>query len=187
MKKAVFLDRDGTINEDTGFVHSIEDFILIPKSLEALRILSKTEYLIIIVSNAPAVGRGICTEKEYMQFHEKYMGLLRAGGARIDAAYYCFHHPQGQGKYKKDCECRKPGIGMIKQAQKDYGINLQESILIGDKRSDILAGKNAGCKTILVKTGYGGKGGEGCEVTPDYTAEDIYQAVQLIVTRQLAH
>ena len=112
--------------------------------------LAETDYKIIVISNAPAVARGMCTEKEFMEFHKEYTDYLKENGARIDDAYYCFHHPiHGIGEYKIDCECRKPKPGMLIKAIKDLNIDPQKSILIGDKVTDTEAGKLAKIKTIL--------------------------------------
>ena len=190
MNKAIFLDRDGVINEDTGFLHQRENIIFYPEAIKALCVLAETDYKIIIVTNQPGIGRGIYTEKQYKDFEKEYLDELGKASncrRRIDRIYYCPHHPTaGIGKYKIQCICRKPEPGMILQAQKDYNISLPDSYMIGDKRSDIAAGKAAGCKTMLVKTGYAGKGGEDSNVEPDFTFKNLYYAI-LYINRNSHH
>lgn len=181
MNKAVFLDRDGVINEDTVYLHEKKFLKFYPESIKALSELSDTDYKIIVVTNQSGIGRGLYTEEEYNAFKKEYIDELAGasdGRIRIDGIYYCPHHStEGVGKYRIKCKCRKPEPGMLLQAQQDYNISLPESYMIGDKRSDIAAGKAAGCKTILVKTGYAGKGGEGLNVEPDFIFENLYDAV----------
>ena len=183
MDKAVFLDRDGTINEEVNYLHKIEDFRFIPNTIKALQKLSKTNYKIIIISNQPVIGIGTITENNYLKLQEKILEKFKKNNIRIDATYYCPHHPKrGIGKYLKDCEFRKPKPGMLLKAANDLEINLQKSFMIGDKRSDIKAGSGVGCRTILVKTGYGGKGGDtDFDVKPNYVAKDLYEAINLIL------
>lgn len=181
MKKAVFIDRDGVIIEEKNYAYRIDDLAFIPGSTDAIKALSRSDYLVIIVTNQAGIARGYFTEKDYHEFTSRLLALLRDAGGRIDGVYFCPHHPtEGTGDYKIDCECRKPKNGMLKAAAKDFGIDLASSWLIGDKSSDIKAGQSAGCKTILVKTGYAG--GEGSNATvPDYTADDLNSAVRLIL------
>jgi D,D-heptose 1,7-bisphosphate phosphatase len=187
MNRAVFLDRDGVINEEVGFLHKKKDIKFYPQAIEALKILSGSAYKIIIITNQAGIGRGLYTEEEYGKFEKEYIDELAkfAKEIRIDKIYHCPHHPaEGVGGYKVDCECRKPKPGMLFQAQKDFNLNLGESYIIGDKRSDIEAGRAAGCKTILVNTGYGGRGGEKAdfmEVKSDFITTDIKSALSVIL------
>lgn len=182
MNRAVFLDRDGVINVDAGFVCRFEDFRLIPGVEAALQKLSQTDFKIVIVSNASVVGRGMCMEKDFLVFRDTYMSFLKDKGIRIDRVHHCFHHPEhGIGKYGVDCDCRKPKPGMLASGIKEFDIDAAGSYMVGDKRSDIAAGSAMGCKTILVETGSGGKGGAGCEVTPDFVVKDLQAAVELIL------
>lgn len=181
--KAVFLDRDGVINEYVEFLHKKEDLRFIPGIFDSLKQLSKTDYLLIIATNQPAIGRGICTEEEYKNFEKYYLDCLREKEIRINDVFYCPHHPTaGIGQYKLECDCRKPKPGLLLKAREKYNINFAKSFMIGDSRSDIKAGATAGCRTILVKTGNGGKGGDtDLEANPDYIAEDLNEAVKLIL------
>jgi D,D-heptose 1,7-bisphosphate phosphatase len=187
MNKAIFIDRDGVLNEDPGFLHRLEDLRFYPGVVEALTRLAKTDYKIIIVTNQAGIGRGIFTEEEYLSFEKAYLRTLAdlsANQIRIDKVYFCPHHPdKGLGKYKQHCACRKPEPGMLLQARRDYDLDLSLCVMIGDKRSDIQAGQAAGCRTILVETGCGGRGGGGCSVKPDLEAEDLLVAIDLIIQR----
>ena len=154
-QKAVFLDRDGTINEYRGFIKTPEEFELIPGVANAIKRLNETGYLVIVVTNQPVIARGEATTETLTEIHNKMETLLGNEGAYVDAIYYCPHHPhkgyEGEiPELKIECECRKPKPGMILQAAKDFNIDLEESYMIGDSENDILAGNNAECKTILV-------------------------------------
>ena len=192
MKKAVFLDRDGVICKEIDHLHRKEDFTLLGRVGEAIKLLNDNHYLAIVITNQAVVARGMCTEKDVKELNKHMEELLRREGAKIDAVYYCPHHPEMHPdvpeharKYRVECECRKPKPGMIFQAQKDFQIrDLKKCFMIGDKNGDILSGKNAGCKTILVRTGYGGKGGDNIEkVSPDYIEKDLYCAVNNIILK----
>lgn len=184
---AWILDRDGVINEELStskIVHLLDasQFRLIPRAGEAIKLLNDAGFFVVVASNQPAVAKNLCTEEDVHSVNSRMEKELARYGARIDAIYICPHHPE-QGhpeandpKYRKDCECRKPKPGMFLQAARDLGIDLSLSTAVGDKTSDILAGKNAGCKTILVRTGYAGEDKK-YPVQPDQTAQDLYEAV----------
>ena len=157
-QKAIFLDRDGTINQYKGFLTKQEDFELIAGVAEAIRQINHSGYLVIVVSNQPVIARGDCTFEELQAIHDKMETLLGKEGAFIDAIYYCPHHPdkgfEGERtEYKINCDCRKPKPGLFLQAAKDWNININESYMIGDSEKDVLAGNAAGCKhSYLIKT-----------------------------------
>ena len=174
MNKAVFLDRDGTINIDYGYVHKIKDFIFIPKAIEALRLLEKSEYKIVIITSQSGIGRNYYTEQEFLVLNEYMKDELGKNGVRVDGVYYCPHAPEG------GCECRKPKTKMLEDAAKDLGIDLNQSYVVGDKTADIKMGEDAGCKAILVKTGKGGKDSK-YSINPDFVAEDLFRAVEWIL------
>ena len=158
-QKAVFLDRDGTINQYRGFIRRPEEFELIPGVSQAIKKLNESGYLVIVVTNQPVIARGEVTYEELEVIHNKMETLLGNDGAYIDAIYYCPHHPhkgyEGEiPELKIDCECRKPKPGLLLKAARDFNISLSESFMIGDSLNDIQAGKNAGCKTILVSENY---------------------------------
>ena len=157
-QKAIFLDRDGTINAYKGFLTHLEDFELLPGVAEAIRKINKSGYLCIVVSNQPVIARGDCSFDDLKAIHDKMETLLGKEGAFVDAIYYCPHHPdkgfEGERvEYKIDCDCRKPKPGLFFQAAKDWNINLHESYMIGDSERDVVAGNSAGCKqSYLIKT-----------------------------------
>lgn len=154
-QKAILLDRDGTINVYRGFLRKIEDFELIPGITEAIKKINASDYLVIVVTNQPVIARGEVTWNELDEIHNKMETNLGIKGAYIDGLYFCPHHPHKGYKgeileLKIDCSCRKPNPGMLLRAAEDYNIDLENSYMIGDSESDILAGKVTGCKTVLV-------------------------------------
>ena len=154
-QKAVFLDRDGTINKYVGFLRDINDFELLPGVSEAIKIINQSGYLAIVVTNQPVIARGEVTVEELTDMHNKMETLLGEDGAYVDAIYYCPHHPhkgyEGEvPELKIDCDCRKPKPGMLLKAAEDFNIDLSMSWMIGDSENDVLAGKAAGCMTELI-------------------------------------
>lgn len=155
-QKAIFLDRDGTINKYVGFLRNIDDFELIDGVSEAIKKINQSGYLAIVVTNQPVIARGEVTWEELHEIHKKMETLLGMDGAYIDRIYICPHHPdkgfEGERpEYKFDCDCRKPKPGLLLQAARDFNIELSQSIMIGDSENDILSGENAGCKkNVLV-------------------------------------
>lgn len=159
MQKAIFLDRDGTINKYVGFLCNIEEFELIDGVDESIKMINNSGYLAIVITNQPVIARGEVTTEELDRIHNKMETLLGKSGAYLDGVYYCPHHPdkgfEGEiSNLKIDCECRKPKPGLILQAAKDFNIDLNNSWMIGDSKNDILCGKNAGCKTALIGDEY---------------------------------
>ena len=176
-QKAVFLDRDGTINKYVGFLRNIDDFALIPGVAEAIRAINESGYLAIVVTNQPVIARGEVTVPELQLIHNKMETLLGAEGAYLDAIYYCPHHPdkgyEGEvPELKIDCECRKPKPGLLINAAEDFNICLEDSWMIGDGENDVKAGKAAGCKTALI--GFESYG-------QDKTVTSLLQAVNEII------
>ncbi|MFD1804991.1 D-glycero-beta-D-manno-heptose 1,7-bisphosphate 7-phosphatase [Pasteurella oralis] len=154
MKKAIFLDRDGTLNLDHGYVHEIDQFKFITGSIEALQQLKQMGYLLILVTNQSGIARGYFSEEQFLQLTEWMDWSLADRGVDLDGIYYCPHHIEGKGEYKKECNCRKPKSGMLLQAIKELDIDPTRSVMIGDKVEDILAGKGANIAiNILVRTG----------------------------------
>lgn len=193
MNKAIFLDRDGTLNIDDkdvsiphldktvkGYVHKIKDWEWLPKALEGLKLMSELNFKLIIITNQSGIGRGYFNEDDFNTLHQYVKHKLLDQGVKIEGIYVCPHYVEKvDGKIKIACECRKPRIGMIKQAAKDHDIDLSQSFVIGDKTADIEMGCRAGCKTILVRTGKGGRDKE-FEVNPDFIAQDLYDAAEHI-------
>lgn len=155
MKSAVFLDRDGVINEDGNYVHTIDDFHFIKNAIEAMKLIKEKGYVLVVVTNQSGIARGLYTEEDFLQLTEWMDWSLQDRGVYLEGVYYCPHHlTKGVGKYKVDCDCRKPKSGLFQEAAKDCDIDLTTSYMVGDRESDIEAGQNAGvCKSFLVKTG----------------------------------
>lgn len=150
-KPAVFLDRDGVLNEDRGYVHRWEDFSFLPGAIDALRQLQQQGYLLVVITNQSAVARGLCTESDVLALHERMRAFLREQGIELTAIYYCPHHPQGSvSDYAVACACRKPEPGMILRAAQAHGIDLSRSLLVGDKISDLEAGRAAGIPSLYL-------------------------------------
>lgn len=168
-QKAVFLDRDGTLNEYVGYLRSADQFVLLPDVAEAIRLINASGYLAIVVTNQPVIARGEVTVAQLELIHHKLETLLGMEGAYIDALFYCPHHPMkgfdGEiAELKMDCECRKPKPGLLLKAAEKYNIDMRESWMIGDGERDIQAGKNAGCRTVLISGG-GSRGDYGQDLT----------------------
>ncbi len=171
MEKAIFLDRDGTINHDSfDYIYKAEDFKLLPRVYEAFQNLKSMGYLLVVLTNQSGINKGLYTLGELGRIHCKMENLL---GIKFDGIYYCPHEKT------EGCNCRKPKLGMLEMAVKELHIDLSKSYLIGDKTMDVKLGKDAGCHTILLKTGYSGSDKE-YEVKPDIILNDLYDAVDYI-------
>lgn len=178
-QKAIFIDRDGTINKYVGFLRDIEAFELLPDVAEAIKLINASGYLAIVVTNQPVIARGEVTFSELEDIHNKMETLLGCEGAYVDGIYFCPHHPdkgyEGEvAELKIQCECRKPKPGMLVAASQDFNISLNDSWMIGDGENDILAGKNAGCRTVLI--------GKEKNFGADMKASSMLDAVQNILT-----
>lgn len=173
MKKAIFLDRDGVINYDPGYVHKIEDFKLLPYVTKALSMLKGFE--LFIVTNQSGIGRGYYTKKDFLLFNDHLIKVLESEGIKIKKTYYCPHKPSDK------CDCRKPSIKFLKLAEKEFNINLSESFVIGDHPHDIVMGKNAGCKAIYILTGHGEKHINELTIKPDFIAKNLVEAAKYIL------
>lgn len=180
-RRAVFLDRDGTINEEREYLWRVEDFVFISGAPEAIRLLREAGFLVVVVTNQSGIGRGFYDEVALERLHAHMAAELAKSGAAVDATYFCPHHPRhGQGEYALKCACRKPLPGMLLAAASDLGIDLAGSYLVGDKLSDIQAGQAAGCRSLLVLTGYGA--GEATTVPADVPFfTDLLAAARAIV------
>jgi D-glycero-D-manno-heptose 1,7-bisphosphate phosphatase len=148
---AVFLDRDGTLNRETGYLHDWADWLWLPGAPQALARLHGRGYRLVVVSNQSGLARGLYGKEAVDALHRRVNEDLAGFGAAIEAFYYCPHHPEFSG----GCSCRKPKPGLLLRAADDLGLDCRESWMIGDKMSDILAGRAAGCRSILIRTGYG--------------------------------
>jgi len=177
---AVFMDRDGTINEEVSYLSRMEQLRIYPQAYEAIRLINAAGMKAVVITNQSGIARGYFTEDFVRSVHDRINELLGAEGARIDGFYVCPHHPiYGNGIYKQHCQCRKPEPGLFLQAAEELHIDLTRSYMIGDMLKDIEAGKKAGARGILVKTGYG------TNIVrtdmPAYIAEDILDAVKWIM------
>lgn len=174
-KPAVFLDRDGVLCEEKGYIASIDELRIFPYTAECVRRIHEKGFYAIAVTNQSGVARGLFTEETLREINRF---LVQQTG--IDAIYYCPHHETGIiSKYKKRCACRKPGLGMLEQACRDYSIELERSYMVGDRASDILMGQKAGIKTILLESGYGTTKLE-AEIVPDYIFADLRNVAELL-------
>ena len=156
MRPAVFLDRDGTLNVDVGYLHALEDLELFPWTVDARRVLSRAGYLLVVISNQSGIALGFIEDGFVERAHSEIQARLRRAGTGIDAFYFCPHHPTAsRPELRQDCECRKPRPGMIHQAARELDIDLARSWTIGDKWLDVQVGHAAGTRSILVRTGWG--------------------------------
>ncbi len=180
MKKAVFLDRDGVLNEEVDVLRDVKQLRVIPGVAKALQKINKLGFLAIVVTNQPVIARGWLTEKEVEAINQVLVSRLAKKGGKIDAVYYCPHHPNANlKKYRLQCRCRKPNIGMVKKAAKEFSIDLKKSFMVGDTMPDIVMGKRAKLTTVLVKTG-GPKNDRGYSAKPDFVAKNLGEAVKFI-------
>ncbi len=179
----LFLDRDGTINQEVDFLSKPEEVILIPKAADAIREANELGVKVCIVSNQSGIARGLLTPEDLERVNARLHELLAREGARIDGMYVCPHHPEyGPPLYRKNCTCRKPDTGMIIQAAREHSIDLQASYVIGDRCIDVQAGRKAGCGTVLVLTGYGRNEKDEClrTLNVDHVAVDLYDGWTII-------
>ncbi|MBI5400306.1 D-glycero-beta-D-manno-heptose 1,7-bisphosphate 7-phosphatase [Candidatus Saganbacteria bacterium] len=182
MNKAVFLDRDGTIIEDVGYLNKPSEIKFISGSQEAIKKLKAAGYKVIVITNQAGVARGLITEDMLQTIDKVLHKWILNSGTHLDGLYYCPHHPEhGVYPYKQACECRKPHPGLILKAQKDFAIDLSRSFMVGDKASDIEAGQRAGLKTVFVMTGRGEVAKADRKTSPDHTANNLLQAAEWIL------
>ncbi len=189
MNKAVFLDRDGTVTEEVGYLTDLDKLRLIPGAGSAIKKLNQAGLKVILVTNQSGVARGHFPESLVHEAHSRLEKMLREEGARLDGIYYCPHHPTaGKSKYTTVCDCRKPGTGLLDRAAKDLEIDLNRSYVVGDKWSDVELAHRAGARAVLVRTGFApdDPGNVRPEHVPDpeFTAHDIIEAVEWIVKQR---
>lgn len=184
-QRAIFLDRDGTMNVSKGFISNADGLELIPGTIEAIKAINKSGALAIVITNQPVIARGECSFEELHNIHNKLKTLLGEKGAFVDDIFYCPHHPdkgfEGEvPELKFDCECRKPKTGMIDEAVKKYNIDLSKSYMVGDSTMDLELARNAGVKSVLVDTGFAGNDGK-YDRSCDIEAKDLLDAVEKII------
>ena len=188
-RPAVFLDRDGTINEQMGYINHLSRFHLLPGVGKAIRSLNVHSLPVVVVTNQSGLARGYFPESLLEQVHETMQHLLALDGAHVDGLYVCPHHPEAkEERFRLACGCRKPRPGLLEQAAADLGLNLRRSYMVGDRWSDLRCGAAVGATTILVLTGYG-RGdaayiGPGQAIQPAHVAEDLAAAVAWILARE---
>jgi D,D-heptose 1,7-bisphosphate phosphatase len=175
LKPAVFLDRDGVITEEIGYVTSLAELRIFPYAASCIKQIHEKGYYAIVITNQSAVARGLLSEEELQKINKHLIDETK-----VDAVYYCPHLEEGIiGKYRKKCNCRKPKTGLIEQACSEYAIDLEHSYLVGDRASDIMLGKNAGIKTVLLESGYGSQRLES-DVSADYVLKDLRDFIEIL-------
>lgn len=179
-ERAVFLDRDGTLTFDTGYTYRVEDFRLLDHAVEGLQLLASLGLSLVVVTNQSGIARGRFTEGDMHRYNACLLQALREHGIVIAGLYYCPFHPDGIGAYRRDSDLRKPAPGMLLEAAREHQLDLSRSFAVGDKKSDILAGQAAGCKTFLVRTGMAGQGEPELTAQPDWVVADMLEAARII-------
>jgi len=188
-RPAIFMDRDGTLSHEVGYVNHPQRFRLYPWSVDAVRAINRAAWLAVVVTNQAGVARGYFPRSVFDEVQERLRREVEAGGARFDGVYACLHHPTlGEPPYRADCDCRKPRPGLLRRAETELGAALRESWVIGDRHSDLQLAWNVGARGALVKSGYGL--GElthlapGWPRQPDLVAENLLEAVERIIGRE---
>lgn len=185
LRPAVFLDRDGTINVEKNHLIDPADFKFIPGAPEALKRLQDAGFLLVLVTNQSGIGRGYFSFEQVDILHRHMDEQLKKYAVNLSGIYICPHHPTaGRGKYRQDCSCRKGQPGMLLQAAEELQIDLLQSYMVGDKEADIQAGQAAGCRSILVQTGYGKSYAESAQLAGVEIVADISSATDKILTER---
>ncbi len=176
MNKAIFLDRDGTLNEDLGYTYKTEQFELLPGVIEGLKLLK--DYKLFIVSNQSGIGRGYYTEEDMHKYNNRMLEEFKKHNIKIEKIYFCPHSPE------TECDCRKPNNKYVKEAEKTYNLDLKKSFTVGDHPADVLLAKNSGCKSIYLLTGHGVKHlDKARKANPEYIAANFMQATEYIISK----
>ncbi len=184
--RVVFLDRDGTICEEVGYLDSVDQMKLIPRSGEAVALLNRKGFKVVVITNQAGVARGFFPEAILEDLHAQMIRLLKTEGAEVDGIYYCPHHPtDGSPPYLRECNCRKPATGLLEKAAADLNLDLSSAFMIGDHFSDVECGQRIGAETVLLLTGHGREAlakKESWPKPPSHIAADLYEAVQWILS-----
>ncbi|MCP3982634.1 MAG: D-glycero-beta-D-manno-heptose 1,7-bisphosphate 7-phosphatase [bacterium] len=185
-RRAILLDRDGTLNEEVGYVDHVERLTLIERSADAVRAANEAGWQTVAITNQSGVARGMLDESRLAEVHDRLRHLLAESGARLDGIYYCPHHPdEGAPPYRDDCDCRKPKAGMLLRARDEMGIDLSASYMVGDRAFDMAAGAAAGATPVLVLTGVGRRTLEDGSIPeharPAHVAENLWEATRWIL------
>lgn len=179
---AVFLDRDGTMIEEVGYLDSLDRLQFYPFAVDAVRLLNRGGFAVVVVTNQSGVARGLFDEAFVGQTHRHIAGVMQAGGARIDGFYYCPHHKDAVvDAYRVACDCRKPGSGLLRRAASDLHLDLERSFVVGDRAHDVEAGVNAGARGVLVRTGYGREYEAAARESAAAITDNLAQAVSWIL------
>jgi D-glycero-D-manno-heptose 1,7-bisphosphate phosphatase len=190
-RAAVFIDRDGTLTEEVGYVNHPRRIRLLPRSADAIRRLNAAGIAAVVASNQAGLARGYFSAEVLKAVNDEMMRQLKEEGARLDGVYVCTHHPtEGLPPYRTECECRKPKAGLLERAARELNVDLASSTMIGDKASDLACGRAVGAQAVLVLTGYGLGDWEyrrhSFRVPPDHVAGDLFDAVEWVLTRKAA-
>ena len=190
-RPALFMDRDGTVSEEVGYVNHVSRFRVFPYSAEAVKLLNDNGWLAIVVTNQAGVARGYFAEDVIVQIHGQLRRDLESASAKLDAIYYCAHHPSvGEPPYRLDCDCRKPKTGLIERAAADFEIDLGRSWMVGDRYSDIELARNAGLHSAFVLSGYGRGEWEyqrgSWKLEPELVAENLLEVARIVIERDRA-
>ena len=188
-RPAVFIDRDGTLTEEVGYVNHPSRLRLLPRSAAAVRRLNEAGIAAVVATNQAGIARGYFSEEVMNAVHEQLVGQLKDAGAHLDGLYVCPHHPtEGVAPFRSDCDCRKPKPGLLLRAARDLDLDLSGSSMVGDKASDLLVARPVGARAILVLTGYGRGEWEyrraHFAVAPDHVADDLLDAVEWVIARR---
>jgi D-glycero-D-manno-heptose 1,7-bisphosphate phosphatase len=186
--RAIFIDRDGTLNEEVGYITEISQFRLFDFAAESIKLINDAGWYAVIVTNQAGIARGEYTEEFLRQLHAEMESSLLKQGARLDAIYYCPHHPDfGVSPYRQDCDCRKPKPGLIEKAAKDLSLDLRDCYVIGDRIRDVETGHAAGARSVMVMTGYGREEYRDQHATwlrqPAHVCENLLEAVRWILNK----
>lgn len=188
-RPAAFLDRDGTMIEEVGYLDRLEQIRLFPWTVDAVRVLNRAGFAVIVVTNQAGVARGFFPESFVDEVHRVLDERLTEGGARVDRYYYCPHHPDGTVEaYRRACDCRKPRPGLLERAARDFALDMPGSFVVGDKRIDVQLAHAAGASGVLVRTGYAGRdtGGASDARPPDATVANLMEAASWMLLRREA-
>jgi D-glycero-D-manno-heptose 1,7-bisphosphate phosphatase len=193
--RAIFIDRDGTLNEEVGYITELTQFRLFDFAAEAVRLINDANWRAIVLTNQSGIARGLFDEEFLLRLHSRMEASLKLEGARLDAIYYCPHHPEfGEPPYHQDCNCRKPKPGLIERAMEDFQLDLKRSFVIGDRYRDVETGCRAGTRCVMVMTGHGreefrtqraspnGQGQWEQKGQPEHIAENLVEAVRWILS-----
>ncbi len=175
LRRAVFVDRDGVLNDEVDYLSKVEDLRMIPGAAAAVKRLREAGFKVIVISNQSGVARGYFTQDALREITDRLVVELENEGTKLDAIYYCCHGPD------EGCECRKPGVQLLEQAKKRFSLDMDASYFVGDTTTDVATALKAGCRAVLVRTGKGGKDGKYSDAEPDFVADDLSEAAAWII------